>query len=79
MQGVFFRATTKDKALELGVSGWVCNKPDGDVYIEAEGDSESMENFIEWVQKGPQFSKVSEVTKEEGTPAGFEGFEIRYI
>jgi len=47
VQGVFYRTSTRDKALELGINGWIMNKPDGSVYIEAEADESILDQFIE--------------------------------
>ena len=61
VQGVFFRKSTKDKADELGVLGWVRNDRDGTVEIMATGDKEILEKFISWCKKGPPLSKVKNV------------------
>ena len=59
VQGVGFRAATKQIADQIGVSGWVKNQPDGTVLIEAEGEHEKMKEFIKHVDQGPTpFSKV---------------------
>lgn len=77
VQGVFFRASTKEKADQLGIKGFVRNEPDGSVYIEAEGDDESLKKFINWCHQGPPHAKVSQVlTKEKGV-VNFSSFEIR--
>lgn len=47
VQGVFFRASTKDAADRLGIKGFVRNEPDGSVYIEAEGEEEKLNQFME--------------------------------
>ncbi len=76
VQGVFYRATAMDKALQLGVKGFVRNEPDGSVYIEAEGTEKNVESLIEWCRTGPAFSKVTSVTVEEGMVYGYNGFKI---
>jgi acylphosphatase len=48
VQGVCFRAGTRDQALELGLCGWAKNCPDGTVEIHAEGDKKTLEQFIIW-------------------------------
>jgi acylphosphatase len=53
VQGVFYRASTKAKADELGITGFVQNRPDGKVYIEAEGTDEELDLFKTWCSKGP--------------------------
>lgn len=46
VQGVYFRASTKEVADSLGISGFVKNQPDGSVYLEAEGESEILDSFL---------------------------------
>jgi acylphosphatase len=59
VQGVGFRAATKQIADQIGVNGWVRNQPDGSVLIEVEGEHEQMNEFIKQVDQGPTpFSKV---------------------
>jgi acylphosphatase len=76
VQGVFFRASTKEKADELGVKGFVSNKPDGSVYIEAEGNAEELIIFTEWCKKGPRMAKVDQCTIENGEVVNFKDFQI---
>ncbi|MGQ0723503.1 MAG: acylphosphatase [Candidatus Eiseniibacteriota bacterium] len=76
VQGVFFRATTREAALALGVRGTVRNEPDGSVLIEAEGDDESLDRFLERVRQGPPGSRVVSLDIREGGPRGCSGFEI---
>jgi acylphosphatase len=52
VQGVWFRAGTKEKADELGLLGWVKNRPEGTVEIHAEGEKPQLEKFIAWCRKG---------------------------
>ncbi len=78
VQGVFFRATTKTQADNLGLAGWVRNEPDKTVLIEAEGREDKMNTFIEWCKEGPQFAKVSSVSVEAIDVKKREGFEVRY-
>ena len=77
VQGVFYRDSTKDKAEELGVKGWVRNEPDGTVYMEAEGDKESLDKLIDWCKQGSPRAKVENVHYEVGEEKGFEEFEVR--
>ncbi len=78
VQGVFYRASTRDKALELGIKGWVMNKPDGSVYIEAEADESNLDQFIEWCKKGPMMARVDNIDIRYPSPEGFPDFEVRY-
>jgi len=61
VQGVFFRASTKDKARELGLSGFVRNKEDGTVEVVAEGDQEQLQKLVDWCHIGPDHSCVNAV------------------
>lgn len=64
VQGVFFRYSAKDKADGSGVTGFARNEPDGTVYIEAEGEKESLDKFLEWCQQGPGTATVRKVDFE---------------
>ena len=77
VQGVWFRKYTREAALSRGVKGFVENSDDGSVYIEAEGNSEKLEQFLEWLQQGSPLSRVDKVLHKEGQPVGFSTFEIR--
>jgi len=78
VQGVFYRASTRDKAQELGLKGWVKNQSDGTVYIEAEGEKAVLDQLIDWCKQGPPRAKVENVHYEVGEEMGFEKFEVRY-
>jgi acylphosphatase len=77
VQGVFFRASTQQKAKEFGIAGFVRNEPDGSVYIEAEGDDEKLRAFQQWCHNGPPGAKVENVRVKEKEVTGFSGFEVR--
>lgn len=61
VQGVFFRASAKEVANEIGVKGWVKNMPGGHVEVLASGDKEQLERFIDWCRSGPKRALVKEV------------------
>ena len=77
VQGVWFRASTKDAADRLGITGFVKNLPDGAVYLEAEGEADTLDELITWLHTGPPLAKVTEVVVADGECRGFDGFEIR--
>lgn len=77
VQGVFFRASTKDAADALGIKGFVRNEPDGSVYIEAEGEEEKLNQFMEWCRFGTPRSKVEKVAIIEGEAQGFTSFQVK--
>ena len=79
VQGVFFRQGTYEKAVELGISGWVRNLPDGRVEAVFEGEEEKINKIIQWAKEGPPIAKVEEVEIKWEKPTGeFDGFQIRY-
>lgn len=61
VQGVWFRQSTKEKALELGITGEVSNQPDGTVKIIATGKNEQLSIFTDWCKLGPPKAKVENV------------------
>lgn len=79
VQGVFFRASTREEARQLGLTGWVRNCPDGSVEIMAEGPVESLRDFQSWCNHGPPYAQVSNVSVQGSAATGeFEGFVVRY-
>lgn len=76
MQGVFFRAETRDRADSLGLGGWVRNKPDGTVEAEFEGDRERVESIVEWCRKGPALAEVEDVEVAWVEPRDESGFTV---
>lgn len=77
VQGVFFRATAKKVAIELGIAGWVRNEPDGTVQIEAEGSEEQLNQFLEFCRRGPERAIVDNVDYEERPLEDFKSFEVK--
>lgn len=79
VQGVWFRASTKQKAEMLGLTGWVRNTNDGRVEAVFEGDNDKLDEMIKWCYKGPSLSKVDKVDIKKQKPTdGFDDFSIRY-
>lgn len=76
VQGVFFRASAKEKAESLGIKGWVKNTPQGDVEIIAGGDQMSIDTFIDWCRQGPSKARVVDVVVNEVEEGQFDGFRI---
>ena len=76
VQGVFFRASTKSAAEELGIKGEVRNLPDGNVWIAAEGEENKMEAFIAWCRQGPPLAKVAELLITVGPLQHYTTFEV---
>lgn len=78
VQGVFYRASTVDRARELGVSGWVRNLPDGRVEAEFQGRADAVEAAVDFARSGPPTASVTaaEVTDVELVD-GETGFALR--
>ena len=76
VQGVFFRATAKDIADELGIKGSVKNLPGRNVEIKATATEEILQKFIDWCKQGPPKARVDEVIVEELNAEEFNGFRI---
>ena len=78
VQGVFFRDSTRQKAEELGLAGWVKNLPDGQVEAVFEGPSQVVREMVRWCEEGPQHASVENVdTDFESAGGDLEGFEVR--
>jgi acylphosphatase len=77
VQGVFFRDTTRRRASEAGVAGWVCNRPDGAVEAVFEGDEGAVGRMVAFMGEGPRGADVSDVELIDEEPEGVEGFEVR--
>ena len=79
VQGVWFRASTKQKAESLGVNGWVRNTDDGHVEAVFEGDEKLVDEMIAWCKNGPPLSKVEKVIIENQLPVkNFKDFLIKH-
>ncbi|HEX5861280.1 MAG TPA: acylphosphatase [Nocardioides sp.] len=76
VQGVFFRAQTREQADRLGVTGWVRNDPDGSVSAHFEGDQHAVEAMVDWCREGPPRARVERVDVHESEPTGARGFDV---
>ncbi|RWZ60340.1 acylphosphatase [Halobacillus fulvus] len=77
VQGVGFRVTAKQIAIEHELTGWVKNKNDGSVEIEAEGEQYRVERFIKELEKGPTpFAKVETIHTTDQPPEGSTSFRV---
>lgn len=64
VQGVWFRQSTKEKALSLCLTGWVRNLADGRVEVMAAGEENAVRELDTWLSKGPELANVSDVETE---------------
>jgi len=78
VQGVYFRATTRDTAREVGVDGWVRNLDDGRVEAVFEGSEEQVEKLIEFCHEGSDAARVDDVEVTDEQPQGADGFSVRW-
>jgi acylphosphatase len=72
VQGVWFRASTAERATALGLSGSAENLPDGSVLVHAAGSPEALDALVEWLRRGPPMARVDAVEVEEIEPGEFE-------
>ncbi|WP_418285212.1 acylphosphatase [Halorubrum sp. DTA46] len=78
VQGVFYRATTRDTAREKGVSGWVRNLDDGRVEAVFEGSEDTVREMVEWCETGSDAATVDDVDVRFEEPEGIDGFEVTW-
>jgi len=79
VQGVWFRASTRDKAEQLGLKGWVKNTYDGKVEAVFEGEEKQIQDMINWCYQGPPMAEVKDVEVKKQPPTShYDGFSIDY-
>lgn len=76
VQGVFFRDSTRHKALEAGVAGWVRNCPDGSVEAVFEGSESAVERMVSFCRAGPPSARVERIEVEDEPGEGLSRFEV---
>jgi acylphosphatase len=76
VQGVFFRKSTWEKAITLGIKGWVRNDSDGSVLVEMEGNHTAITEMEKWLRKGSPLAKVDFLEITEGNERGHQEFLI---
>jgi len=78
VQGVFFRAWTRDEARSIGVAGWVRNCEDGSVEAHVEGEETSVNALIDRIRHGPPHARVFDLEISETAVEDCDGFELRH-
>ena len=78
VQGVWFRESTRQAALERGLAGWVRNRSDGSVEAVFEGDPDAVESVVAWTRMGPPRASVESVDEFREEPEGLYGFDVRF-
>ncbi len=66
VQGVYFRESMRQRALQLGVTGWVRNRMDGTVEAMVQADTGAVDAIIEWARRGPAAANVTDLRVEDG-------------
>jgi acylphosphatase len=77
VQGVWFRASTQEEAVKLGLTGWAANLPDGRVEVLACGEKEKLEQLHHWLKQGPELAKIDDVQLEELAWKDYGRFAVR--
>lgn len=78
VQGVWFRAKTKERADALGVKGWVRNRPGGGVEAVLEGQEAAVIELVNWLGVGPTLARVDRMEEKDVVLTGFTQFEIKH-
>jgi len=79
VQGVFFRANTRQMARSLRLTGWVRNRPDGKVEALFEGPADNVRRMVAWCHDGPRLADVKRVKVHWQEPTGdLTAFSVRY-
>jgi len=78
VQGVYYRAFTRERAMALGVKGWVRNVPGGGVEAVLEGERKQVGELLKAMKSGPTGSLVLGMELSELQAKGYEDFEIEY-
>ncbi len=78
VQNVGFRYFAVREAQKEGVKGFVRNEPDGSVYIEAEGEEETVNRFLMSMNRGPSWGRVDRMTVTEQPVRNFKNFSVKY-
>jgi acylphosphatase len=78
VQGVFFRAWAREQADELGVVGWIRNRPDGHVEAHVEGEGQAVDQMVEKLRGGPPSAVVGDLRTWDVEPCDFDSFEVRH-
>jgi len=79
VQGVWFRASTREVAQRLGIIGWVRNMPDGSVETHIQGDDNAVEQMLDWCRQGPPGARVDYVDITDALiQKEYRSFSVRY-
>lgn len=76
VQGVYFRQSTLEEAIKLGLTGTVRNLPNGEVEVTATGEDFLLQKLVDWCHTGPRRAQVNAVTTKTTTVQTFDSFRI---
>ena len=77
VQGVWFRASVRERARAYGVAGWARNRADGAVEVALEGKADAVESLLRYCRTGPPGARVERVEVFDEAPEGLSGFTVR--
>ena len=77
VQGVWFRESCRERAVAVGVAGWVRNRADGTVEGVFEGPPAAVDRLVTWCRTGPSHARVDTVATADEIPVGDAGFRVR--
>ena len=77
VQGVFFRASVRERARMAGLAGWVRNCPDGSVEAVFEGAPDAVAGMVAYCRHGPEYARVETLDEHPEEPEGLSGFGVR--
>ena len=77
VQGVFYRASTRETAISLGLTGRARNLPDGRVEVVVCGEEERVRALCEWLWEGPPMARIDNVLCEPVSEEHYSGFDVR--
>ena len=78
VQGVFYRAWSREQADALSIAGWIRNRPDGHVEAHVEGEQAAVDEMIARLRQGPPAAQVDDVRIWDADVCDFDGFEVRH-
>jgi acylphosphatase len=77
VQGVFFRASAREQATSLGLTGYARNLSNGSVEVVACGDQQALSQFRSWLTRGPAGARVTGVACEPHDASNYRGFSVQ--
>ena len=77
VHGVGFRYHALNKAEEMGINGFIRNEQDGSVFIEAEGEEASIDEFVDWCRQGPRWASVDSIEIKSIEPRNYRAFSVK--